>query len=84
MAGVQELVRFKNAKKNFEAACKEFLKYHSENAREIWQWKKTGDADPDVIALYIDHDKAVDACKKEVKCLAEKMSKKKKEKPVIV
>lgn len=79
MAGVQELVQFKNAKKNYLAACTEFLNYHHENAREIWQWKKTGDADPDTIALYIEHSKAVDAWKKEIRILAQNMSKRKKE-----
>lgn len=82
MAGVQELVRFKAAKKNFSDACAKFLEYHHENAREVWQWRKTGDGDPDVIAEYIEKSKEVDECKKEVRALSQQMAKRYKEKPV--
>ena len=54
------------AKSNLHYACTRFLEFHSRHAEAVWEWRQTGQWDPELILKYNELAADVDLLKAKV------------------
>lgn len=76
MASVQNMVKLNVAKSNFHNACNRFLDFHSAHAKEVWNWRITGECDEEMMNKYSRLSGEVDKTKKELEDIERMISSK--------
>lgn len=63
MASTADMKKLNVAKGKLHYACTRFLEFHSKHAAAVWEWRQTGNWDPELIEKYNELADEVDLLK---------------------